>query len=367
MATNYNNYSVVGGSSYADYIYNYGKYAYLYGYSGNDYIVNYAGGTKVYGGYGNDTVYSNVYGSYTVNSGYGYVTLDGGYGNDSIYSADGHVSVSGGTGADTIKVNSLGNAGYNTIYGGTGNDYISVSGGHNVVKYYSGDGYDTVYGIGSTDTISLSGSYSTVSSNSDIIIYPSSGGSIRVKSGYGKGFKIRSSYYSYDVAGDLAEDNDGLTATLSAAQSDNVSMNTGSYANYYNLDASQTTNNLLLVGNSKSNSIIAGSGNSTLWGGNGTESDTLIGGSGNDTFLYYKNNGNDVIANSSASDVINLANIMLADIGSIKTSSNSISLKFNNGQTLTVNDSGGDSAKFLLGDGSSWKYSHTNSSWTHAN
>ena len=81
-----------------------------------------------------------------------------------------------------------------------------------------------------------------------------------------------------------------------------------SYNNINNIDASTSTGNNTLAGDSGNNQITAGNGNDLLWGGLGADSDTSIGG-GDNTYFYGNNNGNDVIVNSVATDKIDLYDV----------------------------------------------------------
>ena len=76
------------------------------------------------------------------------------------------------------------------------------------------------------------------------------------------------------------------------------------------IDATATTDDMILAGNSKSNVIKGGSGENSLWGGYGGN-DTMTGGSSSDQF-WFTGNGCDVVTNfaqgtSNTSDVIVLS------------------------------------------------------------
>ena len=97
---------------------NYNQNSVVSGSSGADTIRNYAGGAKIYGLAGLDTIYNSTDSSYKVNGGYGYVSIDAGAGNDNIYSYDPRVSINAGAGADKITLN--GNCYDITVIGGAG-------------------------------------------------------------------------------------------------------------------------------------------------------------------------------------------------------------------------------------------------------
>lgn len=130
------------------------------------------------------------------------------------------------------------------------------------------------------------------------------------------------------------------------------------YKNDYivTINAKNTTNDTNLAGNAQSNKIIAGSGDTNLWGG-WQGDDTLVGGSGNDVFWYTSNGGNDTIESISSNDSVTLFGIGLSDISGINTTSSDVYFTFNDGGSLNVY--GGATAKntfTLTADGVTLKY-----------
>ena len=101
------------------------------------------------------------------------------------------------------------------------------------------------------------------------------------------------------------------------------------------IDASNATNNLVLVGNALSNIIKGGSGSSTLWGG-GEGNNTLTGGAARDLF-WYLGGGNDIVTNfltgtANNSDVAVLAGNLL----SVSRDGENISINLAGGNSLTL-------------------------------
>ena len=114
------------------------------------------------------------------------------------------------------------------------------------------------------------------------------------------------------------------------------------------VNAEDNPNNLILAGNSISNEIYNGSGNSSLWGGTGNVDDTLVGSSGAEMFWYGKYEGYDV----------NLSEITAADV-----SAGQIVIRFNTGTALVIQDSNSITPTFQLGGGGRYNYNRASGQW----
>ena len=136
------------------------------------------------------------------------------------------------------------------------------------------------------------------------------------------------------------------------------------YDNVNNVNASDSTGNNTLAGDSNSNQITAGSGNDSLWGDKGN--DTLIGGSGQNMFWYGKNDGADVVRDAKSNDTVFLYDINLSDIVSANVSKGIISLGLNTGGQLKVYSPDTLSSTFRLADNTNWKYNHVDNYWQQA-
>ena len=145
------------------------------------------------------------------------------------------------------------------------------------------------------------------------------------------------------VTGDYADD-------IWLSETNVLSGATSEFANSSatNIDASQSTSNLIFAGNDNNNSIVAGSGGSSLWGGAGGN-DTLVGGSGSDMFWYMLGNGEDVITNFTSNDTLNVLN---GGVAQLTRENGMIDLLMNDGATLHLNtDSNVDTAIKYTSDG----------------
>ena len=96
-----------------------------------------------------------------------------------------------------------------------------------------------------------------------------------------------------------------------------------------------------------------------LKGGN----DTLVGGGGKNTFFYGKNDGMDILNSVKETDVVWLYDVNLDDIIAASVANNEISIEFNTGSTVKVNNSSQTTNTFTLADGSSWRYNRASKSW----
>ena len=141
------------------------------------------------------------------------------------------------------------------------------------------------------------------------------------------------------------------------------------YEGFKKLDASRQTGDAILAGGSANENIIAGQGDSSLWGGAGGN-DTLTGGSGDNTFYFGKGEGRDTITNSNDEDKVMLYNISLSDIDGTKTGVNkegSMVIAMNDGSSLTLMNYKNQGAEtFQLAD-SSWRYDKQAGEWQQVN
>lgn len=103
------------------------------------------------------------------------------------------------------------------------------------------------------------------------------------------------------------------------------------------IDATNFSGKAELAGNFLNNTIIAGSGETSLWGGQ-VGDDVLYGGKGKDTFFYAYGNGTDTVYGAEEGDVVNLS-LNLADIADAVSGmeEDKVAIKFTDGGSLTVN------------------------------
>ena len=123
---------------------------------------------------------------------------------------------------------------------------------------------------------------------------------------------------------------------------------------------------IIIGAENKSNSLIAGIGGSSLWGGVGFSADILVGNLGIDNFTIGKSEGNDHIADAAQDDIIDLYDVSLSDIVNIATDGKLIGLAFNTGCVMTVESKDNVSPIFQLSDGTRYAYNHSTSAWQNA-
>ena len=131
---------------------------------------------------------------------------------------------------------------------------------------------------------------------------------------------------------------------------------------YSVINASGSSAELELAGNAAANTITAGSGNASLWGGTGSANDLLVGGTGQNSFYYEQGDGNDTVNNANDGDVVNLFDTSLENITNANITSTGVVLQFNNGGSLTVNST--NAVDYKLADGSTWNANHSTGTWT---
>ncbi|MEM0989896.1 MAG: Hint domain-containing protein [Pseudomonadota bacterium] len=250
----------------------------FYGGSGNDTLVGLDGDDELYGGDGDDSIDGEDWED----------TLYGGAGNDIIEAGEEETIgnqdlVYGGDGNDTITSVETDARSDDTFFGGDGNDSISVAGGDNTLYGGSGAdnitgglGNDSVYAGDDADTIALTDGF-----GSDTIYGGESGNDNDTLDLSGLGSNVTVTYTG-DEQGTFTDGTDtaaffGIENVILTDQNDF-------------LDATNDTVGIVADGRDGEDTIIGGSGDDVLYGGN--NADSIIGGGGNDT-LYGGDNGDD--------------------------------------------------------------------------
>ncbi|MBR4152393.1 MAG: hypothetical protein IKT98_05485 [Selenomonadaceae bacterium] len=139
----------------------------------------------------------------------------------------------------------------------------------------------------------------------------------------------------------------------------------GSHGKYFvgdikTLDATISDGKNTLAGNEIDNTILAGKGDASLWGGNGGD-DLLVGGNSQNLFFYCNGNGNDTIRGTNDGDGVILAGISLDQIVGTKISGNAVDINFKDGGSLHVE--GNSDITYQLADGLSFSANHEQAVW----
>lgn len=155
--------------------------------------------------------------------------------------------------------------------------------------------------------------------------------------------------------------NAGNTLTIDGAD---IYLSSDSFSNITTVDASSSSNNNLLYGDSASNTLIGGAGTTNLWGGESSADDLLIGGTGQNIFRYGSGEGTDTITNAKSSDTLNLYNLQVSDIINFEDYGDSFKVTFSSG-TLNINNSEIPTAN--LADGTSWTFNTESRTFSQTN
>ena len=139
----------------------------------------------------------------------------------------------------------------------------------------------------------------------------------------------------------------------------------GSHGKYFvgyikTLDATNSDSKNTLAGNAFDNTILAGKGDASLWGGNGGD-DLLVGGNSQNLFFYCAGNGNDTIRGTNDGDGVILADVSLDQIVGTKIYSNAVDINFKDGGSLRVE--GNSDVTYQLADGSTYSADHEQAVW----
>ena len=247
-----------------------------------------------------------------------YVTVNGGKGNDRIYnySLD-YGSINGGAGNDSI----FGRYYYSTLRGGAGNDTVSIYSGYdNVIQFGASDGNDVIQGFYSDyDTLHIvDGSISGYSDNGTDLVVTVKGsktGTITLKNNAVDVITVRnakgkistiSAYNQIEnyngntlVSGTSRNDyiyNSGYNVTVNGGKGDDIVYNNGNY---------------VLINGGAGNDSIEGYGDYVTMNG-GAGNDTLSAYSNYKTYIFGSGDGHDVITNFSEYDTIRLASSTVA-------------------------------------------------------
>ncbi len=300
----------------------------------------------------------------------------------------GNMSVLGGKAAESL----VGGSGATSLYGGAGKDTLKSGAGKTTFFANESSGKDVVvdFAVGTSDTsdvINVNNLKSlTRSDNTNFTVDLDGTNSLKVTQKSGDinsniqwasgdasgvvkiGKSSSDNKFSYDVAttnyvGSTKTD----TVSLASGTTDSFEVwvdQTGDMFNSIEVyDFSQTTGDVLAAGkNGVSETIVAGKGNSSLWGGTGSTKDVLVNKNSSATaeFFYGMGDGNDEIQGQKG-DSVNLYNLSVSDITKATINSNNVVFTTSANETVTVSGSVGT---FKLADGSSWTADYSKKSWT---
>lgn len=265
-------------------------------------------------------------------------------GDDTLVIAAGNAYVDGGKGNDNFTVTGKDV----TLVGGKGNDNFTVSNSA-VLAYSKGDGLDTVnYAAGLQ--ISLNGTMKPTSlaqNNTNLIINLGKGDSITVTD-MGDTLKTVNKNESLIIEKSkltlgekLTFDSKSTSVTIGSSftgtitPDDDIYLSKGKLSNVSTINASNVSGEVLIVGNSKANTIIGG------------KNSTLEGGKGNDVFVY--SGGKLTIADyGNGTDKISLGTAY----ENCSVNNDDVIISFGNSNSMTIKDRAGKPITFVEGKNS---------------
>lgn len=305
------------------------------------------------------------------------VTAGGGY--SSLIGSEANETLSAGTGNTSI-------------WSGGGNDSMVGMGdstdkkGRTTFFFLAGDGYDTIDNFtfltpensssNLDDKIDITADNEVtnvrIAGNDVVVQINGSNDYLTLKEAVGKDFRINDRIAKVDqnIAYDglancyVASGGSSLTVDSSVDSAEiwlDNSRGTLFLGKIFTLDASAVKGNTSLVGNDFNNTIIAGQGDSSLWGGSSSSNDLLIGGKSQNTFFYFMDNGRDTIQGANNGDKVILDNISLDQIISTNITADAVFINFNDGGSLKVD--GQSDVTYQLADGSKYSASYERLQW----
>lgn len=345
------------------------KYADVY--VGKDSIVDFSGSDEALNvnlanGIGGDTNIARFSGITAAKGGTGATTLMGASGAESLVAGSGKTSLYGGAGADTL----VGGAEADMFFMGANegtNTMVGFTGGTDETS-------DTLYFLSDITGAKLGSSGVEITADNSKAVLSGTNANTAIH------FSVNGTEGVAKVGSTSANNSFGYDKTVTyyggGSKTDKITLASGdttdaqiwldgsqgvTYASIDIIDASNGSGNLILAGDSSSQTITGGKGGSSLWGGVGSSADSLKGGSGTNAFFYGFGEGNDTIVSSNADDSVNLYNIKLSDVKSGEITNAGVSVELNDGSKLTVSTS--KDITFKLADGSSYVADHASKTW----
>jgi hypothetical protein len=133
------------------------------------------------------------------------------------------------------------------------------------------------------------------------------------------------------------------------------------------IDASEFVGLAELAGNDYDNTILAGNGQTSLWGGHHGDDFLVASESGKDTFYYTIGNGTDTIFGAKDGDIVDLAGVTLDQIASTEFSVatdpiQGVAINFKDGGKLYIGDDGKNNVQYKVG-GETYYVNETHNGW----
>ncbi len=305
-----------------------------------------------------------------ITAGSGQTTLMGSAKNETLYAGTGAASIYGG-GGKNLLANSSDDKDGSTTFLVLGN----ADGAKNTIAGFNFAGGDGVADKIEVDTNTNVVSNVAISGNDVIIEVSNRAGTATeravISGAVGQNMQFGDNVVAQVNATDLVYDG---TANFFVATSNNASISVGAdvgtkaeiwldgkpgnalgknfVGDIRTIDATASSVKAELAGNDTDNTILAGSGDTSLWGGNGGD-DFMQGGAGHDSFYYTNGNGNDTISGAGTGDVVFLSEMTLDQISTTSVSNGTAVISFKDGGSLTVGDAA--NCQFVLTQGDQYQ------------
>ncbi|MBR4384753.1 MAG: hypothetical protein IKP64_14505, partial [Selenomonadaceae bacterium] len=261
------------------------------------------------------------------------------YGINYVAAGDGVSTLIGSSDNDTF----IAGNGYGSLWGGAGDDNLigkansENKDGRTSFFFFAGDGNDTVSNFefltrenkisGNADKIAIISDIVTRGriSGDNVVLQLNDGEDfLTIEDARGKNFSLNEynvkidKNISYDGFANcyVADGGSSLTVDSSVDSAEiwlDSSHGTLFFGNIRTLDASAVEGRTSLAGYALDETIIAGKGDSSLWGGIFGD-DLLIGGESQNTFFYHLGEGNDTIQGAKSGDIVDLNTLTIDQV-----------------------------------------------------
>jgi hypothetical protein len=229
-----------------------------------------------------------------------------------------------------------------SVVASTGSDEAISGNDYEVNEFIYTSGNVTINNYESWEKIQINSNYESWAVDGNDFVINTDEGSVRVTN-------VRGKMMSF-------VDGDGNGLMNACLQTAGDKFEGTVYDIYGDVTYGTYTNPVVIVGaNDGENTMWAGTGGSSLWGGSGKHADILMGSEGEDTFIYHYGEGNDMVL-ADEEDTVDLSSVSVEQIRQLKLEDNRVLCVFDDYSTLDV---AGRIGKFLV-DGNTYQVDYDN-------
>lgn len=195
---------------------------------------------------------------------------------------------------------------------GTGADEVLAGSEDQENAFYYEGGNVTITGYESWETIHFNATYHSGFGDGNDFVVLSDKGTLRIQDARGKIAEL------YDSNNEIiAHVNMQVAGAEFNGQGEDYTVYNEETGEFESYNYGKFNEPVVVIGsNDGDNTMIAGDGGSTLWGGYGHHNDVMFGGEGQDTFIYHYGEGNDVVS-ADENDIVNLNGVTFDQIKGI--------------------------------------------------